>query len=76
MFIHDDLVKDASLNCCDKKRTKLQVYLVNRPSMRYDLKLFNFNLNLMEIMCLVQESKKCPVGWSKLMASIDNNWNM
>lgn len=53
MFIHDDLVKDASLTCFDKKRTKLQVYLVEGPPMRYDLKLFQLFLNLMEFMCLV-----------------------
>ena len=47
--------------------------------MRYDLKLFQFILNLMEIMCLVHESMKCSVGWSKLMAIISSNnkrnWN-
>ena len=52
MFIHDDLVKDASLTCYDRKQIKFQVYLVDRPPMRYDLKLFQFILNLMEIMCL------------------------
>jgi len=30
--------------------------------MRYDLKLFQFILNLMEIMCLEQECMKVP-GW-------------
>ena len=34
--------------------------------MRYDLKLFQFILNLMEIMFLAQESMKCLAGWSKL----------
>ena len=40
MLIHDDLVKDANLNCCDRKQIELQVYLVDGPPMRYDLKLF------------------------------------
>jgi len=53
MFIHDDLVKYASLTYCDMKQTKLQVYLIDRPLMRYVLKLFQFILNLMEVMCLV-----------------------
>jgi len=64
MFIIDDLVKNYILTSCDKKRTKLQMYLVDRPPMSYDLKLFQFILNLIEIMCLVQESMKCSVGWS------------
>ena len=55
------------------------MHLIDGPPMRYDLKLFQFILNLMEIMCLVQESMKCSVGWSKLMASISSNnkrnWN-
>jgi len=63
MFIHDDLVKDVSLTCCDKKQTELQVYLIDGPPMRYDLKLFQFIFNLMEIMCLVLESMKCPIQW-------------
>jgi len=29
MFIHDDSVKDASLTCCERKRTELQVYLID-----------------------------------------------
>lgn len=55
-FIHVDLVKDASLTCCDRKRTRLKVYLINELPMRYDLKLFQFILNLMEVMCLVLAS--------------------
>ena len=56
MFIHDDLVKDASLTCYDRMHLGLQVYLIDGLPMRYDLNLFKFILNLMEIMCLVQES--------------------
>ncbi len=52
MFIQDYLVKDASLTCCDRKRIELQVHLIDGPPMKYDLKLFQFILNLMEIMCL------------------------
>ena len=73
MFIHDDLVQDDSLTCCERKQTELQVYLIDGPPMRYDLKLFHFILDLMEIMCFVQESMKCLVKWSKLIANISNN---
>lgn len=52
MFIYDDLIKDASLTCHDRKQTGLQVYLIDELPMRYDLKLFQFTLNLMKIMCL------------------------
>jgi len=72
MFILDDLVKDASLTSCDRKRTKLQLYLVDRPPMRYDLNLPQFISNLMESMCLVHGSMKCSVGWLKLMATLQH----
>jgi len=42
MFIHDVLFKDASLTCCDRSQIELQLYLVDRPRTRYDLKLFQF----------------------------------
>ena len=73
MFIHDDLVKDVSLTCCDRKKTELQVYHIDKLLMMYDLKLFKFVLNLMEVMCLVQENMKCPIGWLKSTARIGNN---
>jgi len=41
--------------------------------MRYDLKLVQFILNLIEIMCLVHEKNKYSVGSLKLIASIRNN---
>ena len=34
----------------------MQVYLIDDLPMRYDMNSFQFILNLMEIMCLVQES--------------------
>ena len=40
MFIHDDLLKDVSLTCCDRKRIGLQVYLIDELPMRYGLWLF------------------------------------
>ena len=47
--------------------------------MRYDVSLFQFIFNLMEILCLVQESMKCPVGWLKLTTRNSNRseiyWN-
>ena len=55
------------------------MYLIDEPPMRYDLNLFQFILNLMEIMCVVQEIIKCSVGCSKLtkITSRNNerNWN-
>jgi len=53
MFIHNDLVKYANLTCSNKKQIELQVYVIDGPPMRYDLKLFQIILNLMEMMCLV-----------------------
>jgi len=42
--------------------------------------LFQFILNLMEVMCLVREAQKCLVGWLKLTTRIrsvsEMNWNM
>jgi len=72
MFIHDDFVKDASLTGCDRKRTKLQLYLGYDPLVRHDVNLFQFILNLMEVMCLLQEAQKCPVGWLKLATRISS----
>jgi len=60
-FIHVDFVKYANLTC-ERKRTKLQMYLIDELQMRYDLKLFQIILNLMEVMCLVQECMKNSVG--------------
>ena len=62
MLIHDVLVKDAILTCCDTKRRELQVYLLDELPMRYDFNLFQFILNLMEILCLVQECMNM-LGW-------------
>ena len=73
MFIHDDLVKDASLTCHGRKQTELQVHLVDGPPMRYDVNLFKFILNLIAVMCLVQEARKFLVGWLKLFARINSN---
>ena len=39
-----------------------KVYLIDGPPMRYDLNLFQSILNLMEVMCLVQEEEKCMIG--------------
>lgn len=75
------------LTTCDRKWTDLQVYLIDEAPMRYDLNLVQFILNLMVVICLVQESKeilimgcwKCPLGWLKLTARISNrkrNYNM
>lgn len=50
IIIHDGLVKDASFTCCDRKQTRLQVYLIDELPMRYDADLFQFILKLMEIM--------------------------
>ena len=55
IFMHDDFIKDASLTCCDRKRTRLKMYLIGELPMRYDVNLFQFILNLMEVMFLVQE---------------------
>jgi len=60
MFIHDDLVKDVSLACCESNRIGLQMFLIDEIPMRYDLILFQFILNLMEIMCLEQECVNMP----------------
>jgi len=73
MFIHADLVKFGSLTCCDRKQIGFQVYLIDELAMRYDVNLFQFILNLMEGMCLVQESWKFPVGWLKLTTRINKN---
>lgn len=73
MFIHNDLIKDASLSCGDRKQTVLQVYLFDKLPMIYDLKLFKFILNLMEVRCLVQEAQKFPVVWLKSTARIRSN---
>ena len=59
MFIDDGLVKDVSLTYYDKKQIGLQMYLIDKLPMRYDVSLFQFILNLMEVMCLVQENMKC-----------------
>ena len=40
IFIHVDLVKDASLNSCERKRTRFQVYLIHELPMRYDVNSF------------------------------------
>jgi len=53
--MHVDLVKYASLICCDRKRTRLQMYVIGELQMRYDVNLFQFILNLMEVMCFIQE---------------------
>jgi len=81
MFMHNDLIKDDSLTCCDRKKAELQVYLVDRPPMRYYLKLFQFILYLMEVMYFVKESiGNSQVGWLKPTAIISSsseiNWNM
>ncbi len=34
---------------------RLQMYLIHKLSMRYDVNLFKFILNLIEVVCLVQE---------------------
>ena len=60
MSIHDDLVKDASLTCYDKERTRWQLYLIDELPMRYDVNLCQFILNLMEFMCLEQECMSMP----------------
>ena len=52
IFIYVNLVKYPSLTCCDKKMTWLQMYLIEELPMRYDVNLFQFILNLMEVMCL------------------------
>jgi len=56
------------------------VYLIDELPMRYDMNLFQFILNLMEVMCLVQEAWKFPIRWLKLTTRISNNsernWNM
>lgn len=48
--------------------------------MRHDENLFQFIINLMAFICLVQEARKCPVGWLKLITKIssvsERNWNM
>jgi len=38
--IHDELVKDIVLLFFDREQTKLQMYLIDNPPMRYDLNLF------------------------------------
>jgi len=62
MFIHDDSVKDVSLTYWDEKQIRLQVYLIDELPMMYDVNLFQFILNLMELICLVQEAWKFPIG--------------
>lgn len=56
------------------------MYLIDKLPMRYDVNLFQFILNLMEVMCLIQEARKFPVEWLKLTTRISNdnkrNWNM
>ena len=37
------------------------------------MNLFIFILNIMEVMCLVQEAWKCPDEWLKLTARINSN---
>ena len=44
------LDQTVSLNSCGRKRKKLQVCLINELPMRYDLNLFQFILDLMEVM--------------------------
>lgn len=55
------------------------MYLIDELPIRYDLKLFQFILNLMVIICLVQKARKSSVEWLKLIASISSNnkrnWN-
>jgi len=41
--------------------------------MRYDVNSFQFILNLMEVMCLVQECMKCSVKWLKSTVRIRNS---
>lgn len=55
IFIYGDLVKNAGLTCCERKKMRLQMYLIHKLSMRYDVNLFKFILNLIEVVCLVQE---------------------
>jgi len=56
------------------------VYLIDELSIRYDVDLFIFILNLIEVMGLVQEAQKCPIRWLKLTTRIssinERNWNM
>ncbi len=66
------LVKYASLTCCYWKRKRLQMYLIDKLPMQYNVNLFQFILNLMEVMCLVQEYMKCSVRWLKLTARISS----
>ena len=56
------------------------MYLIDELPMRYDVNLFQFIANIMEVMCLVHEYMKCPVGLLKSTARIGSNnkrnWNM
>ena len=69
----------TSLSCYNMKWKYLKMYLIDEPLMRYDVNLFQFILNLMEIMCLVQEALKFSIGWLKTTtrtSSINKrNWN-
>ena len=60
---------------------KLQVYLIDELSMRYDVNLFQFILNLLAFMCFVQECMNMP-GWvvesdyKKVSGNSERNLNM
>jgi len=73
IFICVDLVKDVSLNSCDRKWRGLKMYLISDLPMRYDVNLFQFIMNLMEVMFLVQEAWTCPVGCLKSTPRISSN---
>ena len=49
------------------------MYLIKELPIRYDLNLFEFILNLMEVICLVPEGMRCSVGWLKLTVRISSN---
>lgn len=51
----------------------MQVYLIDRQPMRYDLDIFQFFFNLMEIMYLVRECMNMSSWWLKLATRINNN---
>ena len=52
----------VGLTCHDRKYIGLQVYLVDKLTMRYDFSLFKFVLSLMGIKCLLQEWMNI-LGW-------------
>ena len=51
------------------------MYLIDGPPMRYDSNLFQFLLNLMKNMCLVQESVETLGlgGWNWMSENVSSN---